>query len=187
MHLCGLGVGLSSAQKQSWLPFIPTRKQRKRRIPRLFAGALWAVCRCFVVDFNERNNQQSVWDVAIISSDSHPNRQDSVTEVLSNPTMLTCVLTKENTLWSVKMDCHCLNAKAERSSARTQSTNCDVCCVTMHRFCPTLLHIFCFCEEDVTRTNVNEREICSRCNLTADSVSSQHYIYVPAQYFTLTD
>lgn len=53
-------------------------QETTRRIPCLFAGALWAMLGYFVVHFNERNNQESVWAVAILSSDSHLNRSKTL-------------------------------------------------------------------------------------------------------------
>lgn len=106
-----------------------THQETSRRIPCPFAGALWAVWRYFVVDFNERNNQQSVWVVAILSSDSYPNRQDC-DGGLSNPTTLTynMCLNKWEHFVVYKNGLLMFKCWSRVFSASTQSTNCDVCC-----------------------------------------------------------
>lgn len=60
-------------------------------------------------DFNDRNNQQSVRAVAVLLSDSHPRLCDR--GYVKPDYVNICVLRKESTLWFVKLDHQCLNAK----------------------------------------------------------------------------
>lgn len=185
VRLCGLGLGLSSAPNKAWLPFIPTRKRRKKKnstsLCRCTLGCVEMFCGWFLL----KETISNLFEPWLFYQMTRTQIAKTRWQRFVQPDYVDiCVLTTENALWCVKLDYPCVNDKAERPLLELKA-----------RVVTFVVYNASFLSSIIANTSVREmwrvrmfvKEKYAVDLILLRSRTLIRHVYVPAQYFTLKD